>query len=143
MAILSTNNATITIAIEGYAPLEVENFDPDSDMWAVAELQTADGEVTPDGVFNHWGINAPIEATLTLSGGSDSAKILQGIINNQQRSGNRLGYVPSVSVIVEHGATGKVETYVDGVMMSGRPGYSLGSQKFQPMPFTFKFARKA
>ena len=37
MAILSTNNATITIAIEGYAPLEVENFDPDSDMWAVSE----------------------------------------------------------------------------------------------------------
>lgn len=140
MAVLSTNNASITILVQNFLPIVVENFDPNSDMWAVDDIQTADGEVTPDGQFNIWSINAPITATLNLSGGSETAKKLEAIINNQQRSGSVLSFVPNVSVIINLGD--RIETYINGVLTTGKAGRSLGTPKINPSSWVFKFARK-
>lgn len=140
MAVLSTNNASLTILAANVLPIEVENFDPNSDMWSVDDLQTADGEVTPDGQFNHWSINNGIVCTLNLSGGSTTAKKLQTILNNQQRSGQALSYVPEVTVIVN--LNDEIETYMGGVLRKGKPGRSLGSQKLNVTTWEFFFPRK-
>lgn len=140
MANLSTNNASLTILVENIAPIAVENFDPNSDMWSVDDIETAGGEVTPDGQFNHWGINNPITATLNLSGASSTAEKLEWIINNQQRTGQSLSYVPNVSVVVN--LDGKLETYEGGILTKGKPGRSLGYPKINPSSWTFMFPRK-
>lgn len=140
MANLSTNNASLTILLANVAPIQVENFDPNSDMWSVDDLQTADGEVTPDGQFNHWGMNGLIVATLNLSGGSTTAKMLENVINNQQRIGSSLSYVPQVSVVVN--LDGRIETYQGGIMRKGKPGRSLGYPKLNPSAWEFVFPRK-
>lgn len=140
MAVLSTNNATLTILVANALPIKVENFDPNSDMWSVDDLQTADGEVTPDGQFNHWAINGAIQCTLNLSGGSKTSKKLEFLLNNQQRVGQSLSYIPEVSVVVT--LNGETETYVGGILKQGKAGRSLGYPKINPTAWVFLFPRK-
>ncbi len=137
MANLSTNNARLTVKFDGLNAIVVENFDPDSDIWTVTEVQTADGEKTPDGFFNYWGMNAVIEGTLTVSGGSDTASKLRAVLLAQMRNGNVNSDLKSVSVIVENGDT--TTTYSQGIMTTGKGGPHLGAQKLQNQPFNFKF----
>lgn len=137
MANLSTNNSRITVKFEGLNAIVIDNFDPDSDMWTPADRQTADGELTPDGVFNSWGINAVIEATLTVSGGSDAARQLRAVSDAHTRRGDTQSVVNGVQVIIEN--NGDTETYTDGIMTSSKAGNHLGNQKLQNQTFNFKF----
>ena len=137
MANLSTNNGSITIKFEGLGAIVVDNFDPDSDMWTVNDRQTADAEITPDGIVNGWSINALTECTLTLSGGSDSARRLRAIADSQMRRGNTFADLKKVAVTVE--LPSGITTYSEGYMTSGKSGDHLGNQKLQNQPFNFKF----
>ena len=110
MAIISTNNARITVKFGILSPIVIDNFDPDSDMWSPSVRQTADGEMTPDGVFNYWGINAPIEAELNVSGGSVAASLLRSVAEANTRRGDSLSQVSDVTVIVEYGDV--IEVYI-------------------------------
>lgn len=139
MANLSTNNASIVILFEGLAAITVENFDAESDMWTTTERQTGDAEVSPDGIMNYWGMNVMAEATLNLSGGSTTAKLLRQVLNQQQRRGNKPSFMRKVSVTVN--MPGELPSiYYDGIMTSGKSGGHLGNQKLQVQPFLFKFA---
>ena len=139
MANLSTNNGVITIMFDGLPPVIVDNFDPDSDMWTVNERQTAEAEMTPDGFMNAWSINTPIEATLTLSGGSLSARALRQIADANTRRLETFGEIRKVSVIVVLGL--RTMVYSDGYMTSSKAGDHLGNQKLQNQPFNFKFGK--
>ena len=137
MGILSTNNGRITVKFDGLGAIEIDNFDPESDMWTVNDRQTADAEITPDGIVNYWAINALIECTLTLSGASRAATQLRSIADAQMRRGTTDSDLKKVSVVVEVG--GKRTVYSEGVMTSGKAGDHLGNQKLQNQPFNFKF----
>ncbi len=141
MAVISSNNASITIIAQNFPlPIVVENFDPESDMLKFDDTQTADAEKTPDGKINVWSINALISCTLNLSGGAweSTANKLALLLNNQQRFGSVLSFVPNVTMIVNYG-NGTVKTFPNGVMTSGSPAPSLGNQKFAPSAWIFKF----
>ena len=137
MGILSTNNGRITVKFDGLGAIEIDNFDPESDMWTVNDRQTADAEITPDGIVNYWAINALTECTLTLSGASKAATQLRAIADAQMRRGTTDSDLRKVTVIVEVGRTRTV--YSEGVMTSGKSGQHLGNQKLQNQPFNFKF----
>jgi hypothetical protein len=137
MANISTNNARLTVKFENYGAIVIDNFDPDSDIWAPSDRQTADGEVTPDGAFNYWAINAPIEATLTVSGASTAARRLRTISDAHTRRGDTQSVVEKATVIIE--LNGETTTYYDGVMTSTKAGAHLGNQKLQSQTFNFKF----
>jgi hypothetical protein len=141
MAVISSNNASITIIAQNFPlPIVVENFDPESDMLKFEDTQTADAEKTPDGKVNVWSINALITCTLNLSGGAweSTAKRLSLLLNNQQRFGSVLSFVPNVTMIVDYG-NGTIKTFPNGVMTSGSPAASLGNQKMTPTAWQFKF----
>ena len=137
MANLSTNNGKITVKFDGLNAIVVDNFDPDSDMWTVNDRQTADAEITPDGIVNGWSINALAECTLTLSGGSEAGKQLRAIADAQMRRGDTQADLKKVSVVIELGD--KTTTYSEGYMTSAKSGDHLGNQKLQNQPFNFKF----
>ncbi len=142
MAVVSSNNASITIIAQNFPlPIVVENFDPDSDMLKIDDTQTADAEKTPDGKINVWSINALITCTLNLSGGSweSTASKLALLLNNQQRAGSVLSLVQNVTMIVDYG-NGTIKTFPNGVMTSGSPAPSLGNQKIAPTAWVFKFS---
>lgn len=137
MGILSTNNARLTVKFEGLSAISVDNFDPDSDMWTVNNRQTAEAEMTPDGIVNGWSMNAMTECTLTVTGASEAGKQLRAVLDAQMRRGNTDADLKKVSVIVEVG--GESTTYSEGFMLSGKSGQHLGNQKLQNQPFNFKF----
>lgn len=137
MGILSTNNSRITVKFEGLSAIVIDNFDPDSDIWTVNDRQTADAEITPDGIVNGWAINALTECTLTVSGASNAGKQLRAVADAQIRRGTTESTLRSVTVIVEVGGT--TTTYSQGFMTSGKAGQHLGNQKIQNQPFNFKF----
>ena len=116
-----------------FHPVIVDNFDPDSDMWTVNERQTAEAEMTPDGFMNAWSINTPIEATLTLSGGSLSARALRQIADANTRRLTTFGEIRKVSVIVVLGL--RTMVYSDGYMTSSKAGDHLGNQKLTKSTF--------
>ncbi len=141
MAVISSNNASITIIAQNFPlPIVVENFDPDSDMLKFDDIQTADAEKTPDGKVNIWSINALITCTLNLSGGAweSTAEKLALLLNNQQRFGSVLSFVPNVTMIVNYG-NGTIKTFPNGVMTTGQSAPSLGNQKILPSAWQFKF----
>lgn len=137
MGNLSTNNSRITVKFEGLSAIVIDNFDPDSDIWSVNDRQTADAEITPDGIVNGWSINALIECTLTVSGASEAGRQLRAVADAQMRRGNTNSDLKKVSVIVEVG--GETTTYSEGYLTSGKAGQHLGNQKLQNQPFNFKF----
>lgn len=137
MGILSTNNGRITVKFDGLGAIEIDNFDPESDMWTVNDRQTADAEITPDGIVNMWSINALTECTLTVTGASVAGKQLRAIADSQMRRGTTDADLRKVTVIVEVGGTRTV--YSEGIMTSGKSGQHLGNQKLQNQPFNFKF----
>ena len=138
MANISTNNAKLTVKFENYGAIEIDNFDPDSDIWTPSDRQTADGEITPDGQFNFWAMNTLIEAVLTLSGASTASTRLRAISDAHTRRGETKSVVEKVTVVVEVGDT--TTTYYDGIMTSSKAGGHLGNQKLQNQTFNFKFA---
>jgi len=142
MAIISSNNANITIlspSIPGGA-LKIENFDPESDMLTFDDLQSADAEMTPDGIINVWSLNNTISCTLNLSGGAweSCAKALALVINNQKRIGESISIVKNITMIIDYG-NGETRTLPNGIMTTGKPAPSLGNQKITPSAWQFKF----
>lgn len=141
MAIISSNNANITLISPSFpGAVKIENYDPDSDMLAFDDLQSADAELTPDGILNVWSLNQPITCTLNLSGGAweSCAKVLANVINNQKRIGESLSIVKNITMVINYG-NGETRTLPNGVMTTGKPAPSLGNQKIAPSAWQFKF----
>ncbi|WP_299546053.1 hypothetical protein [uncultured Helicobacter sp.] len=123
---------TSVIVVANGLPIVMDNFDPNSDILNPSARTTGGGEVSPDGHMNTWMLRTPIEATLTVTGASIGGKTLQGLSNAQAR-GRKL----EVSVIVTKG--GVTTTLSPGALLSATPVPHLGSQKENPIVFTFMF----
>lgn len=136
---ISVNNAKFVITI-GIVPIVIDNFSTESDMWSVAEVESAELEVTPDGKAVRYAKNFPIVATLTLSGASDAGKVIRDTIKAHSRNGNINSVIVPVSVVITE-ANGSVTTYADGAVTSGLPAKSFGNQKLLDQTFTFKFQK--
>ena len=128
---LSVLDTTIIVVANGI-PIILDNFDPNSDILTPTARTTGGGEVSPDGYFNTWMLRAPIETTITVTGASVGGKTLQALSNAQAR-GRRL----EVSVIIT--SKGETTTLSPGVLISATPIRHLGSQKENPIVFTFMF----
>lgn len=128
---LSVLDTSIIVVANG-VPIVMDNFDPNSDILTPNARTTGGGEVTPDGIMNSWNLRSPIEATLTVTGASIGGKTLQAFSNAQAR-GRRL----EISVIITN--KGVTTTLSPGVLISATPVRHLGSQKENPIVFTFMF----
>ena len=129
---ISTVNSQIVVKFEGLGAIVIDNYDPESDIWTVAEQETAGAEKTPDGLVNRWAKQTLTEATLTVTGASTAGKQLRAVLNSQQN-----GDLKEVSVIVQ---VGKFKgNYTNGTLLSGKVGTHLGNEKVQNMPFKFSF----
>lgn len=128
---ISTAKAIVIVKI-GSLTFTLDNLDPDSDIVGLNDRQTGDGEVTPDGYFNAWGMRAPIEMSVNVTGASVAGRALQDRLNAQAE-----GEALKCSVVVQLGA--RVSTYGPGVLVSAKPAPHLGNQKIQPITFNFKF----
>lgn len=128
---LSTLNATIVVKI-GALVIPIDSFDPNSDILAVNDRQTADGEITPDGIMTSWAMRSVIETSFTVTGSSVAGQLLQSALNNQAR-----GNLEQVTITVIN--NGKTNIYGPGVLTSAKPSMHLGNQKVQPITFNFKF----
>lgn len=138
---ISSNGLKITISAVPLlpVPLEIKNLSANADVWSVNEISTADAEVGADGEIATWGINALIEATLTLSGASKEAKRLSALLKSQRKYGNIPPVVSNVSVTVYNEITGEKDIYTDGIMTGGSPSQSYGNQKKNDRVYNFKF----
>lgn len=141
---ISSNGLKISIVAIPFIPkpLEIANVSPDSDIWQVANIETADAQTTPDGQSVFWGKQARIEATLTLSGASEEANVLANMIQLQMKYGHIPPVVSNVTIIVENEITGERDTFIDGVMKSGSPAQGYGSEKKTDREFVFSFAKR-
>lgn len=141
---ISTNGIKITmIAIPLMpTPLEIDNLSADADPWDVTDIETGGAQTTPDGQSVFFGKNARTEATLTLSGASKAGKILSDFLQRQ----SRIGVVPPVicnyTFTITNQATGEVETFFDGQLISGTAGQGFGSEKKKDKTFTFSFSQR-
>lgn len=128
---LSTVAASIVVKI-GSLVVPVDGFDPNSDILTLNDRQTADGEVTPDGIMTNWAMRSVIETSFTVIGSSIAGQVLQSALNAQAR-----GILEDVTITVVN--NGKTNIYTNGVLTSAKPGFHLGAQKVQPVTFNFKF----
>lgn len=136
---ISVNNARLTITL-GAIPIEIEGFSAEADMWVPAgAIETGAAEITPDGQVVRYGKNALIRYTLTLNGGSESAKLLREALKQQVRNGD----IPSVVLPIN--ATmlnnGVKEVYIDGTLENGDVALSYGNQKLADQSWTFAFGK--
>ncbi|HDZ5042720.1 TPA: hypothetical protein RTG66_001557 [Campylobacter jejuni] len=128
---LSTTGASIVVKI-GSLVVSVDGFDPNSDILSVNDRQTADGEVTPDGIMTGWAMRSVIETSFTVIGSSIAGQILQSALNNQAR-----GSFDEVTITVIN--NGNTNIYTNGILTTAKPSMHLGNQKMQPITFNFKF----
>lgn len=136
---ISVNNARLTIMI-GAIPIQVEGFSSESDIWTPAgEIEAGSAEITPDGQVVRYGKNALIRYTLTLNGGSESAKLLREALKQQMRNGEIPAVLlPVTATMVNEGVT---EIYADGTLENGAVALSYGNQKLADQSWTFAFAK--
>lgn len=138
---ISVNNARFTIML-GTIPIEVQGFSSESDMWIPAgAVETGQAEITPDGQVVRYGKNALIRYTLTLNGGSESAKLLREALKQQIRNGDIPSVVLPVNVTIINNGT--KEVYLDGTLENGDVALSYGNQKLADQSWTFAFAKVA
>lgn len=123
---------TSVIVVANGIPINMDNFDPNSDIINPGARTTGGGEISPDGHFNFWMLRGPIELTLTTTGASVGGKTLRSFSNAQAR-GKKL----EVSVIITK--AGVTTTLSPGVLTSATPLPHLGNQKENPIIFTFMF----
>lgn len=136
---ISVNNARLTIMI-GAIPVQVEGFSSEGDMWVPSgEIEAGAAEITPDGKVVRYGKNALIRYTLTLNGGSESAKLLREALKQQMRNGDIPAVLlPITATMVNDGVT---EIYADGTLENGAVALSYGNQKLADQSWTFAFAK--
>lgn len=115
----------------------VDNFSPESDMWAVDDIETGEIQRTPDGKIVKFTKQAVINAHITLNGASDLAMVLGQLAQRQIRQGNRLAVIPDITVIIEN--DGVVRTYSEGILQSGAPDTTFGNEKLADRTFNFQF----
>jgi hypothetical protein len=115
----------------------VDNFSPESDMWAVDDIETGEIQRTPDGKIVKFTKQAVINAHITLNGASDLAMVLGQLAQRQIRQGNRLAVIPDITVIIEN--DGVIRTYSEGILQSGAPDTTFGNEKLADRTFNFQF----
>lgn len=139
---VSTNNLKITLTLAPLPPIEVDNYSPDSDIFQVSDVETGALELTPDGKSIYYTKQSPVNTSLTLNGASKAGKLLKECLNQQ----NRRGGVPPISfnanIIIENLATGEVESFLDGRLISGPGGNSYGNTKLSDQTFNFSFTTR-
>ena len=134
---IGVNNARLTIML-GAIPVEIQGFSTESDMWVSAgAIETGAAEITADGQVVRYGKNALIRYTLTLNGGSESAKLLREALKQQMRIGEKKSVVFPVSAVMVN--NGVIETYLDGTIESGAVALDYGNQKLADQSWSFAF----
>lgn len=140
MQYVGTNAVSIAISILPLYPAgAVEHFADGSDIWTGNAVETADMVKTPDGYTYAYTKNAVTERTLTLAPNSPIAKILDLALGTQQ---SYIGVAPEpyqVTVIVTHAHTGQVDTYTDGILVSGENGMKVQQDRLGNKQYSFKF----
>lgn len=136
---IGVNNARLTIML-GAIPVEIQGFSTESDMWVSAgAIETGAAEITPDGQVVRYGKNALIRYTLTLNGGSESAKLLREALKQQVRNGAIPSIVlPVTATMINNGVK---EVYLDGTLENGDVAFNYGNQKLSDQSWTFAFAK--
>lgn len=134
---ISVNNARLTITI-GAIPIEIEGFSSEADMWVpTGSSETGAAEKTADGQTIFYGKNALYRYSLTLNGGSESAKLLREALKQQSRNGKKPAVIlPITAVMINNGVT---ETYLEGVLENGDVALSYGNQKLSDQTWQFAF----
>ena len=133
---ISVVNSVMYLSV-GKAVVEVDNFSPDSNMWEVDDIETANIQRTPDGRIIAWTKQAIYGATLTLNAASNAAKLLASASQAQIRDGNNKAKLPEIKVIFEN--DGVIKTYAKGVINTGKPDISFGNEKQQDRSFKLQF----
>lgn len=136
---IGVNNARLTIML-GAIPIEIEGFSSESDIWVSAgAIETGAAEITADGQVVRYGKNALIRYTLTLNGGSESAKLLREALKQQVRNGDIASIVlPVTATMINNGVK---EVYLDGTLENGDVAFNYGNQKLTDQSWTFAFAK--
>lgn len=136
---IGVNNARLTIML-GAIPIEIEGFSSESDIWVSAgAIETGAAEITADGQVVRYGKNALIRYTLTLNGGSESAKLLREALKQQVRNGAIPSIVlPVTATMINNGVK---EVYLDGTLENGDVAFNYGNQKLSDQSWTFAFAK--
>lgn len=136
---IGVNNARLTIML-GAIPIEIEGFSSESDIWVSAgAIETGAAEITADGQVVRYGKNALIRYTLTLNGGSESAKLLREALKQQVRNGDLASVVlPVTATMINNGVK---EVYLDGTLENGDVAFNYGNQKLADQSWTFAFAK--
>lgn len=136
---IGVNNARLTIML-GAIPIEIEGFSSESDIWVSAgAIETGAAEITADGQVVRYGKNALIRYTLTLNGGSESAKLLREALKQQVRNGDIASIVlPVTATMINNGVK---EVYIDGTLENGDVAFNYGNQKLTDQSWTFAFAK--
>ena len=136
---IGVNNARLTIML-GAIPIEIEGFSSESDIWVSAgAIETGAAEITADGQVVRYGKNALIRYTLTLNGGSESAKLLREALKHQVRNGDIASIVlPVTATMINNGVK---EVYIDGTLENGDVAFNYGNQKLSDQSWTFAFAK--
>lgn len=136
---IGVNNARLTIML-GAIPIEIEGFSSEADIWVSAgAIETGAAEITPDGQIVRYGKNALIRYTLTLNGGSESAKLLREALKQQVRNGDIASIVlPVTATMINNGVK---EVYIDGTLENGDVAFNYGNQKLSDQSWTFAFAK--
>lgn len=138
---ISVNNAKLTITI-GAIPIEINGFSTESDIWVKqGDIEAGQAEITADGQVVRYGKNALIRYTLTLNGGSESAKLLREALKQQMRIGEKKSVVLPVSAVMVN--NGVIETYLDGTIESGAVALDYGNQKLADQSWSFAFGSVA
>lgn len=119
----------------------VDNFSPESDMWAVDDVETGEIQRTPDGKIVKFTKQAVINAHITLNGASDLAMVLGQLALRQIRMGNKKAVLPELTVIIEN--DGIVRTYSEGILQSGAPDTTFGNEKLGDRTFNLQFGNVA
>ena len=136
---IGVNNARLTIML-GAIPIEIEGFSSESDIWVSAgAIETGAAEITADGQVVRYGKNALIRYTLTLNGGSESAKLVREALKQQVRNGDIASIVlPVTATMINNGVK---EVYIDGTLENGDVAFNYGNQKLSDQSWTFAFAK--
>ena len=136
---IGVNNARLTIML-GAIPIEIEGFSSESDIWVSAgAIETGVAEITADGQVVRYGKNALIRYTLTLNGGSESAKLLREALKQQVRNGDIASIVlPVTATMINNGVK---EVYIDGTLENGDVAFNYGNQKLSCRSWTVAFAK--
>lgn len=134
---ISSNQCQLTLIINGYAPVTVDNIDPEAKVLEIGETEVGGSEMTLEGNLNQWSKNALIPVTITLSASSTALKQLRAIARLQR---NRSGINAQISEVTAIWTTPQgTETFTGGTLISSILGISADKEKLEAIPLKFNF----